>query len=362
MDTLHSIDELRPWLGATFVPTMGALHGGHCDLIRCGTRFGSPVVVSIFVNAHQFAPHEDFETYPRSIEADLAAAKDAGAAAVFVPNHDVMFPADVDLPSHTLPRVATAPGLEDASRPHFFPGVCKVVARLFDLLQPKRAVFGEKDWQQLKVIEAMVQGDKVRFPLDVMACPTSRASDGLALSSRNAYLDEPQRTAATAIWQALQLAVQNVSGAALTGAPCTGDAAIDDAENAMRRCLDTAGVDVEYAVVRNAQTLEPVRRFALARMDESAGVSDLVRDVESDCANDFISEAESDPKAAGSSGHPPGSSGHPPSSGLNYSQPAPIDPESNSPESNGPLRALIAARLGSIRLIDNLHLSATHPL
>ena len=242
MDTLQGIDDLRRWRGATFVPTMGALHEGHCALIRCGAAFGSPVVVSIFVNAHQFAPDEDLDTYPRSLNADLDAAQRSGAAAVFLPEADLVFPNGVDLHCPSLPHVATSPGLEDACRPHFFPGVCLVVARLFDLLRPARAVFGEKDWQQLKVIEAMVRNDAERFPLDIVGCPTSRDADGLALSSRNAYLDEQQRGRAAALWQALQLAqVADDVGAA---------------ENAMNACLNAAGLDVEYAVVRDTETLE----------------------------------------------------------------------------------------------------------
>jgi len=289
MDTLHGIDDLERWRGATFVPTMGALHEGHCGLIRCGVAFGAPVVVSIFVNEHQFTPGEDFETYPRSIDADLDAARAAGAAAVFVPTTDLVFPGDTAVHSPKLPRVATAPGLEDACRPHFFAGVCLVVARLFDLVQPGRAIFGEKDWQQLKVIEAMVRDNADRFPLDIVGCPTGRADDGLALSSRNAYLDDQQRGRATALWRALEAAQQ---------AHAHGGAA--KTEQAMDACLRAAGLDVEYAVVRDAETLD-----------------------------------------------------------------APISTGPNKEaDAQRPLRALIAARLDSVRLIDNagLHFPAIHPL
>ncbi len=286
MDTLQGIDDLRRWQGATFVPTMGALHEGHCALIRRGAAFGSPVVVSIFVNAHQFAPNEDLDAYPRSLNADLDAAERSGAAAVFLPEADLVFPNGVDLHCPSLPRVATSPGLEDACRPHFFPGVCLVVARLFDLLLPARAVFGEKDWQQLKVIETMVRDDAERFPLDIVGCPTSRDTDGLALSSRNAYLDERQRGRATALWRALQLA-QSADG-------------VVTAENAMSTCLSAAGLEVEYAVVRDAQTLEPL---------------------------DAINEDR-----------------------LHLS----------NPRSFPAMRALIAARLDNVRLIDNAPFPATY--
>jgi pantoate--beta-alanine ligase len=273
MDTLHGIDDLERWRGATFVPTMGALHQGHCALIRQGLTFEAPVVVSIFVNEHQFAPGEDFDTYPRTLDADLSAACDAGASAVFLPSADLVYPPGAAAQFSPLPRVATMPGLEDACRPRFFPGVCLVVARLFDLVRPARAVFGEKDWQQLKVIEAMVQRDTKRFPMDIVGCPTSRECDGLALSSRNAYLDAQQRVRATALWRALELA-KSANGA-------------DEAEQAMVSCLQAADLCVEYAVVRDAETL---------------GDPDVMR----------------------------------------------------------PLRALIAARLDSLRLIDNAQFSATH--
>ncbi len=286
MDTLQGIEDLKRWRGTTFVPTMGALHEGHCALIRRAASFGAPVVVSIFVNARQFAPGEDFDAYPRSLDADLAAAKQSGAAAVFLPSTDLVFPDGVDLRCPSLPGVAISPGLEDTARPHFFSGVCLVVARLFDLLLPARAVFGEKDWQQLKVIEAMVRDHADRFPLDIVSCPTSRDTDGLALSSRNAYLDEQQRDRSTALWRALQLA-QSADG-------------IVAAEHAMGTCLNAAGLDVEYAVVRDAQTLEP--------LDATAEAHVHVR----------------------------------------------------HPESLPAMRALIAARLDNVRLIDNAPFPATY--
>lgn len=246
MDTLHGIDDMKLWQGATFVPTMGALHEGHCDLIRLGHSLGGPVVVSIFVNPRQFAPDEDLATYPRSLDQDLSAAHNAGADAVFLPEASDIYPSGAADPAPELPRVATAPGLEDGFRPHFFTGVCAVVARLFDLLKPTRAVFGEKDWQQLQVIRAMVELHPNRFPLEIVPGATKRDEDGLALSSRNVHLTDDMRPRALALHRSLHEAVR---------APD-----IDSAQDAMRSHLEASGLDIDYAVVRDARTLEPPTR------------------------------------------------------------------------------------------------------
>ncbi len=221
---------------------MGALHEGHLSLIRQGTQMGAPVVVSIFVNPTQFAPHEDFDQYPRPLDRDLDMAAKAGAAAVFVPAAECVYPPDVPVAAPSLPPVATTPGLEDGHRPHFFTGVCAVVARLFDLVRPAKAIFGEKDWQQLQVIRAMVAADPSRFPLQIDSGPTLREADGLAMSSRNAYLDPAQRDQALALSRALGLA-QGLDPIA--------------AEAAMMACLVDAGLTVDYAVVRDAVSLGP---------------------------------------------------------------------------------------------------------
>ena len=260
MDTLHTIDDLVPWHGCTFVPTMGALHAGHCALIRQGVSSGHPVMVSIFVNPSQFAPHEDFGSYPRPLGADIAAARAAGAAAVFVPTMETIYPTDDPPVTPPLPNVATAPGLEDQWRPDFFAGVCQVVARLFDLVRPSHAVFGEKDWQQLQVLTAMVQADTSRFPLQIISGKTVRDADGLALSSRNAYLRGDQRCKALALHRALQIA-QSVPD-------------VQDAQQAMLAELAAAALDVHYAVIRSAATLEtpndphgPCRALIAASVD-----------------------------------------------------------------------------------------------
>ncbi|MCH2162730.1 MAG: pantoate--beta-alanine ligase, partial [Phycisphaerales bacterium] len=140
---------------------MGALHEGHLDLVRRGRHRGLPVVLSIFVNPTQFSAHEDFGTYPRTLESDAIAATKAGATAIYTPTAEEIYPDGVEAATTAaadfpVPEVGRVPGLEDGARPHFFGGVCLVVARLFDLVKPSRAIFGEKDWQQFQVIRAMV--------------------------------------------------------------------------------------------------------------------------------------------------------------------------------------------------------------
>jgi pantoate--beta-alanine ligase len=224
---------------------MGALHEGHLALIRRAVEEGRPVVVSIFVNPTQFTAGEDFGRYPRCLEADVAAAEAAGADFVFAPSPDAVYPPDEEVPVPPLPAVATEPGLEDAYRPGHFAGVCQVVARLFDLLRPTRAIFGEKDFQQLRVIEAMVASAGPRWPgLRIVALQTQRDADGLALSSRNAYIATEDRQRARGLARALQLAHAAQH-------PAT-------AEQMMRETLEAHDLEVDYAVVRDAEKLLPV--------------------------------------------------------------------------------------------------------
>jgi pantoate--beta-alanine ligase len=195
-----------------FVPTMGALHAGHGALVERARADGRPVVVSIFVNPTQFGPREDYARYPRTLDADCALLEPLGAAAVFVPSVEAIYPrgleaARAEAEALALPDVATRPGLEDASRPHHFGGVALVVGRLFDLVRPARAYFGEKDYQQLRLIEDMVAADRGRYgTLEVVPCPTIRERNGLAMSSRNRYLAPDERDAALALSRALQIA------------------------------------------------------------------------------------------------------------------------------------------------------------
>lgn len=232
---------------------MGALHEGHASLIERGVALGGSVVVSIFVNPTQFGPDEDFDRYPRTLEADLEVCRRHGATVAWTPSVEDLYPegaaaarsAADDL---TLPTVATHPGLEDACRPGHFAGVAQIVGRLFDLARPELAVFGEKDYQQLRLVEELVEWDRRgpgRWPrLRILRGPTRREADGLAMSSRNRYLPPEDRRRAVGISKALQ-------AAHAAQRPAT-------AEDVMRRTLEAHGLEVEYAAVRDPATLMPV--------------------------------------------------------------------------------------------------------
>ncbi|MEO1130700.1 MAG: pantoate--beta-alanine ligase [Planctomycetota bacterium] len=242
---------MQPFHGGVFVPTMGALHDGHAALIRraAGLAGGRAVVVSVFVNRAQFNEPSDFETYPRELEHDVALCADAGATCVFAPPEQVVYPPDAGPSSPPLPAVATAPGLEDRFRPGHFAGVWRVCARLFDLVQPVQAIFGEKDWQQLQLMRALAAR---RGGPSIIAGPTVRDADGVALSSRNAHLTREQRSSARALPASLEEAGRINDPAA--------------AEHAGRAVLAQAGLDVEYFAVRDAAMLEHVRAGEPARV------------------------------------------------------------------------------------------------
>jgi pantoate--beta-alanine ligase len=216
------------------------------------------VVVSIFVNPTQFGPKEDYARYPRTLDSDCALLEPLGVAAVFVPSVEAIYPrgleaARVESAALALPDVATMPGLEDSCRPGHLAGVALVVGRLFDLVGASAAYFGEKDFQQLRLVEDMVEGmvegmveaDRARFGgLKIVRCATIREKDGLAMSSRNRYLSADERIAALALSRALQLA--------------RAAERVKDAEAAMHEVLVSCGLETEYAVVRDARTLMPV--------------------------------------------------------------------------------------------------------
>ncbi len=207
MLVLRTAQELEAWEGCALVPTMGALHEGHASLIRAAAATGLRTVATIFVNPTQFAPHEDFSAYPRTEAHDLELARAAGAAAVFAPSAAVIYPdgaeaARARAAAWPLPPCATEPGLEDTCRPGHFGGVCQVVARLFDLTRPALAIFGEKDYQQLRVLTQMVERAAGRWGgLRVQPGPTVREPDGLAMSSRNRYMRPEQRAQALGLEQ-----------------------------------------------------------------------------------------------------------------------------------------------------------------
>jgi pantoate--beta-alanine ligase len=198
MDIVRSVAELRSALGGAapaFVPTMGNLHEGHLALVRparAAAPAGHPVVASIFVNRLQFAPHEDFDAYPRTFERDTQLLRDNGCDVLFAPRESDLYPEPQDVKVH--PPAALADVLEGAFRPGFFIGVCTVVAKLFNVVQPQWAVFGKKDYQQLMVVRHMTR--QLGLPVEILAGETCRAEDGLALSSRNGYLSPEERAGA----------------------------------------------------------------------------------------------------------------------------------------------------------------------
>jgi len=247
MRVTHTIDETRtaraeiPGVVAC-VPTMGALHDGHMALVRRAAELADHVVVTIFVNPTQFAPTEDLARYPRPIERDLQLCRDAGVSLVFNPGVDDMYPpGELDV-TIDVPALTTV--LEGAHRPGHFVGVCRVVAKLLSIVQPDVACFGRKDYQQLKVIEAMVAG--LCLPVRIEPCETVREPDGLALSSRNVYLDEDARQRALTISSALREARRAIR---------SGETDTRAIESQMRDTLTDAGFDLDYAVLRDARTL-----------------------------------------------------------------------------------------------------------
>jgi pantoate--beta-alanine ligase len=200
MKVVHTLAALRAAVNAggrapAFVPTMGNLHAGHLALVRQARQAGGPVVVSIFVNRLQFAPHEDFESYPRTLEQDAVLLREAGCDLLFAPDERELYPEPQVVKVHPDPALADV--LEGAFRPGFFVGVCTVVAKLFNAVQPRLAVFGKKDYQQLMVVRQMVR--QLALPVQVLGGETARAEDGLALSSRNGYLLAAERTEAPAL-------------------------------------------------------------------------------------------------------------------------------------------------------------------
>lgn len=224
-----------------FVPTMGALHKGHISLVSRGLENADAVIASIFVNPTQFAPGEDFETYPRTEEADLEKLKAAGCTCVYMPDAKEMYPDG----SVTNVRVEDMSDLLDGIyRPHFFYGVTTVVARLFLHVQPDVAVFGEKDYQQLQIIRRMVRD--LGFPIEIIGGETRRDADGLAQSSRNLYLSEDQRRTAGA----LQAALHRASMRLQIGTPI--DEAMDEAVSHILK----AGFDkLDYVSLVDPDTL-----------------------------------------------------------------------------------------------------------
>ena len=250
MQVVTDPTELEAFAGCAFVPTMGALHDGHLSLIKEAKKSGHPVVVSIFVNPAQFAPDEDYDQYPRNLEQDIAFSEGVGADVVFAPSVETMYPS-MPPPEVTIPEAALEPKLEDACRPQHFHGVCIAVARLFDLVQPSLAVFGLKDYQQYLVIKQLIGQEGTRWNgLHIKGASIVRDTDKLAMSSRNVYLSTDQRSQALGLHKAVA---------------CT-------TESEMIEVLDAHGLEIEYAVIRNASTLlesvsgQPARALVAAKV------------------------------------------------------------------------------------------------
>lgn len=272
-DLRERLDELRrneQTIG--FVPTMGYLHEGHASLMREASRSSDAVVVSIFVNPLQFGPGEDLDAYPRDLERDMALAQEAGVDLLFVPELDEMYPGPVVT---TVSVGQVSEPLEGRSRPTHFDGVSTVVAKLFNIVGPCNAYFGAKDFQQVAVVRRMVAD--LSFPVAVVACPTVRERDGLALSSRNSYLTTEERAAAPVIYRALQ------AGAAAIKAGEHDPATVSELVGSIIAAEPLAQLD--YAAVLDADSLTVpeklvgnVRLFAAvqfgrARLIDNVGVT-----------------------------------------------------------------------------------------
>jgi pantoate--beta-alanine ligase len=226
------------------VPTMGALHDGHMALVEAALNKADRVIVSIFVNPEQFAPTEDFASYPRTIETDLARLRRLRVSAVWAPETAVMYPDGFS--TRVAPGGPAYAGLEDAFRPHFFGGVATVVSKLFIQVNPDFAFFGEKDYQQFKVVTRMATD--LDLPLQIVGVPTVREPDGLAMSSRNVYLSPEERRKAPLLHRTLQ----DCAGKIRQGEPLASVMA------AGGQFLTSEGFVLDYLEARNAATLEPV--------------------------------------------------------------------------------------------------------
>ena len=226
------------------MPTMGALHRGHLALVREARRRARRVVVSIFVNPTQFAPNEDFASYPRGFKADLKVLRDAKVDLVWAPTAAIMYPDG--FVTRIAPEGAAKAGLEDSFRPHFFGGVATVVAKLFTQVSPDFALFGQKDYQQLRVVTQMAKD--LDLPLKVIGIPTVRESDGLALCSRNVYLSAAERAVAPILHRVLKDSAARIR---------KGET-VEQVLNVARIEIDLAGFSLDYFEARHALTLAPI--------------------------------------------------------------------------------------------------------
>ena len=253
MQTISELVPLRDCLtrlrcdgAVALVPTMGALHHGHLTLVREARARAAHVVVSIFVNPRQFGANEDLAAYPRPFGRDRALLEAEGVSLLWAPSPDAMYPAGY---ATNVSVLGVSEGLDGAARPGHFDGVATVVCKLFNQVQPDLALFGEKDWQQLAVIRRMARDLDLAQPAKILGVPTVREADGLAMSSRNAYLSPDERARAAMLPQAMHGAIASV----LAGQP------IAAAEAGLVAVLLTAGfANVDYAEFRDAESLAPL--------------------------------------------------------------------------------------------------------
>jgi pantoate--beta-alanine ligase len=241
-----AVEDVRRSGGTVgFIPTMGYLHDGHASLMRAAAAECDVAVASIFVNPLQFAANEDLSTYPRDLDRDLALAEAAGVAHVLHPSVDEMYPGGPVLTTVSVAEL-TAP-FEGAARPEHFAGVATVVAKLFAIVGPCRAYFGEKDFQQLAVVRRMAAD--LSMPVEVVGCPIVREADGLAMSSRNVYLSDAQRAAAPVLHRSMLAAAELAA---------SGERAVAAIEAVVADAVaDEAEAELDYAALVSAATLEP---------------------------------------------------------------------------------------------------------
>ncbi len=252
MQVVRTIAEVRairralpgPW---GFVPTMGYLHEGHLSLVRRARAENDRVAVSIFVNPAQFGPHEDYDRYPRDLERDLRLLEPLGVDLVFAPSVEEMYPPGFQ--TWVIVEEVSRP-LEGAARPGHFRGVATVVTKLFHIVQPDRAYFGQKDAQQVAVIRRMVQD--LNIPVEIVVCPTVREPDGLAMSSRNTYLNPEERRAATVLFRALQAAKARYEA---------GERDAERLREAMREVIGAEPLArLDYVSVADPETMQELNR------------------------------------------------------------------------------------------------------
>ncbi|PKM89086.1 MAG: pantoate--beta-alanine ligase [Firmicutes bacterium HGW-Firmicutes-12] len=278
MKIIHTIKQMRIWheeerlkgKRIAFVPTMGYLHEGHLSLVQVAKQDNDSVVMSIFVNPLQFGPSEDYGAYPRDIKRDTQLAEEAGVAALFLPEVLEMYPYYPQLTTIEVQEVSEV--LCGASRPGHFTGVTTIVAKLFNIVRPDTAYFGQKDYQQVRVIKQMVQD--LNMPLEIISVPIKREKDGLAMSSRNTYLSEEERKEAICLSEALCICRDN------------HDKGEKNAENLIRYMVQRINKEpsavIDYIEICDAETLKPlsyVQRQAVVALAVKIGRTRLIDNI-----------------------------------------------------------------------------------